>query len=192
MGKGWFFNYILILLCSTFVYGQIKSDEYFKEKGLSLKVQSSFLYPFDDGDRSRLDSELELEGHSFIIGLNAELNYYFNQHFAAGLGVGYEKLNQPNLYYHPVYFNLSLFANETKESLYAKVNFGTHMGDLSQSGFLFRSGLGYRLKIYKNILSNFEFTYSFQNIYTSYTSFERPSNYYNIESLGISIGIEFN
>jgi len=81
---------------------------------------------------------------------------------------------------------------DTKNSIYTKANFGIHLGDLDKSGFVFRGGLGYRLKVYKNILSNFELSYSYQNIYKSFENSQRPENYYNIESLGISIGIEIN
>ena len=43
-----------------------------------------------------------------------------------------------------------------------------------------------------NYFSNFEFSYSYQNIYKTFENSQRPENYYNIESIGLTIGIEFN
>tara|TARA_B110000091_G_C13740371_1_gene443061 strand:+ start:81 stop:662 length:582 start_codon:yes stop_codon:yes gene_type:complete len=193
MVKEWFFNIILVLSCTFFVNAQEVEDEFFKDQGLSFKAQTLVLLPYDDGTNGDVyDTDYELEDNTFVFGLNAELNYYFNQNLGVGIGFGYEKINQPNFFYYPVYFNLIGVLNDNKDALYAKANFGTHLGDLDKSGFVFRGGLGYGLKVFKTILSNFEFTYSYQNIYKTFTNSERPENYYNIESIGITIGIEFN
>ena len=193
MVKEWFFKILLVFFCSPLIFAQNNKVEYFKDQGLSLKAQTLVLLPYDDGTNGDVyDTSYELEDNTFVFGLNAELNYYFNQNLGLGVGFGYEKINQPNFFYYPVYINLIGVLNDTKDALYAKANFGTHLGDLDKSGFMFRGGLGYRLKVFKNILSNFEFTYSYQNIYKTFTNSERPENYYNIESIGLTIGIEFN
>jgi hypothetical protein len=193
MVKEWFFKALLVFFCSPLIFAQNNKDEYFKDQGLSLKAQTLVLLPYDDGTNGDVyDTDYELEDNTFVFGLNAELNYYFNQNLGLGVGFGYEKINQPDFFYYPVYINLIGVLNDTKDALYVKANFGTHLGDLDKSGFIFRGGLGYRLKVFKNILSNFEFTYSYQNIYKTFTNSERPENYYNIESIGLTIGIEFN
>lgn len=193
MVKEWFFKALLVFFCSPLIFAQNNEDEYFKDQGLSLKAQTLVLLPYDDGTNGDVyDTDYELEDNTFVFGLNAELNYYFSQNLGVGIGFGYEKINQPNFFYYPVFINLIGVLNDTKDALYVKANFGTHLGDLDKSGFIFRGGLGYRLKVFKNILSNFEFTYSYQNIYKTFTNSERPENYYNIESIGLTIGIEFN
>ena len=189
--KEWFFNIVLIVICSIFANAQSAEDE-FKEQGLSFKAQTLFLILSDDGTNGYFNTDYELEDNTTIFGLNTELNYYFNQHMGVGIGFGYEKVNQPKFIYYPIYVNLLGILNNTKDALYVKANFGTHLGNLDKSGFLFRAGWGYRLKVHKNILSNFEFSYSFQNLYKTFRNSKRLENYYNIESIGLTIGIEFN
>lgn len=193
MVKEWFFKISAIFLCSSLMFSQHNKNEYFKDQGFSLRAQTLVLIPYDDGTNSNLyNTNYELEDNTFLFGLNTELNYYFNQYMGIGFGFGFEKINQPDFYYYPVYLNLIGVSNNTMDTLYAKLNFGTHIGDLDKQGFIFRGGLGYRLRVYKDILSNFEFTYSYQNIYKTFKNSERPENYYNIESIGLTIGIEFN
>jgi len=194
MAKEWYFNFIIILLASNIILAQSKIiNEDFKEDGLSFKAQSIVLLAYDDGTNGSIYNTIyELEDNSFIYGFSGELNYYLSSNFGLGLGFGIENLNQPNITYYPLYINIIGVLDDTKNSIYTKANFGIHLGDLDKSGFVFRGGLGYRLKVYKNILSNFELSYSYQNIYKSFENSQRPENYYNIESLGISIGIEIN
>ena len=51
------------------------------------------MFPHQDAPRSIYNTDYELEYDTFIFGLNSELNYYFNGSFAAGIGIGYEKVN---------------------------------------------------------------------------------------------------
>jgi len=194
MVKEWFFSMIIIFLISSSILAQSnKIEEDFKEQGLSFKAQSIVLLPYNDGTNGNLyDTNYELENNSFIYGFNGELNYYLNPNFGLGIGLGYENLNQPNINYYPLYLNIISALDDIENTVYAKVNFGIHLGNLDKSGFLFRGGLGYRLKVYKNILSNFEFSYSYQKIYKSFKNSQRPENYYNVESIGLTIGIEIN
>ncbi|WP_146104799.1 hypothetical protein [Tenacibaculum sp. SG-28] len=63
------------------------------------------------------DTNYELEDNtSIVIGLNLELNYYLNQNLGLEIGFGYEKINQPNFFYCPVYFNLIEVLKETKDA----------------------------------------------------------------------------
>ena len=193
MVKDWFFKVLLFLASSTILFAQKSKSEYLKDQGLSFKTQTLVLIPYDNGTNNGVyDTEYELEYNTFIFGLNAELNYYFNQNLGVGIGFGYEKINQPNFFYYPIYSNFFIALNDTKDAMYLKFNFGTHIGNLEKSGFLFRGGFGYRLKVFKNIISNFEFSYSYQNIYKTFINSGRPENYYNIESIGLTLGIEFN
>jgi len=194
MVKEWFFNILILFFISNSILAQNNEiEEDFKNQGLSFKTQTLVLFPYDDGTNGGVyNTDFEIENNTFIFGLNSEVNYYFSQNFGVGIGFGFEKINQPNFIYYPIYLNIISALNDTKNAIYAKVNFGTHLGNLDKSGFVFRGGLGYRLKVYKNILSNFELTYSYQNIYKSFKNSQRPENYYNIESVGITVGIEIN
>ncbi|MFK5878209.1 MAG: hypothetical protein QM478_01800 [Flavobacteriaceae bacterium] len=109
-----------------------------------------------------------------------------------GVGLGYEKLTQPAINYFPTYLNIMGFLTEKKNSVYGKLNFGTHLGDFDRSGFLFRGGLGLRFRMTKNILPIVEFTYSFQNIHKSFENSNRTENNYTLESVGLSLGFEIN
>jgi len=198
MVKEWYGKKIILIICLFCVVGlgysqQTKSNDFFKDKGLSLKAQTFILSPYNEEvGNSLYDTDFELEYKTIVYGANIEINYYLNPHFGLGIGIGYEMINQPHFEYYPLYLSLMGALNETKNSIYTKANIGVHLGDLDQSGFVFRGGLGYRLKVFENILSNFEFTYSYQNIYKSFENSERPENYYNLESVGLTIGIEIN
>ncbi len=190
MAKEWFSSVLLIFVFTFLAKAQDAEYEYFNYQGLSFKLQTLGLFIIYED--KVYDTDYELEYNTFIIGANSEVNYYLNQNFGAGIGFGYEKVNQPKFYYYPIYLNLILVLHDSKEAFYTKANFGTHLGNLDQSGFLFKWGVGYRIKVYKNILANFEVSYSFQNIYKSFHNSGRPENYYNIECVGLTVGIEFN
>lgn len=187
--------YLIYIFCLVdFCYSQqIKSNDLFKNKGVSLKAQTFILFPYNEEIGNSIhDTNFELEYNTIVYGASLEMNYYFNPHFGLGTGISLERINQPYFEYFPLYVSIFSALNESKNSIYTKANIGFHMGDVDKSGFVFRGGLGYRLKVFRNILSNFELTYSYQNIYKSFENSGRPENYYNLESIGLTIGIELN
>tara|TARA_B110000967_G_C18565587_1_gene402309 strand:- start:65 stop:670 length:606 start_codon:yes stop_codon:yes gene_type:complete len=191
MVKDWFFRVVFTCFLPACLFAQNSNNAQVSNSGFKLKFQSMVLFSYDDdGYRVHYLTDYELEDYTSIFGLNVELSHLFDNDIGIGLGYGCEEINQPNFLYHPIY--LIAVINDEINSLYARVNFGTHLGDLDQSGFLFRGGLGFRFKIYKKIHTNFDITYSYQNMYKTFANSERPENYYFIESIGLTIGIEFN
>jgi hypothetical protein len=192
MVKEWSFS-ISFLFISFILFSQ-DNDKVLNKKGLSFKAQSLILsyYEKNDTNISPYQTDFELSNSTFLYGINTELNYYFSPYFATGLGFGVEQISQPNIVYMPLYINAIGLFNSGKKSLYSKLNFGIHLGDIDNLGFLFRFGLGGRFVVFKKIASNIEVTYSFQNIDKTFNNSNRPENYYNIESIGITIGIEIN
>lgn len=184
------FMLLLLLVISPHLFSQTDA-EFSKDKGFSLNVQSLMIFPYgnDVGGGSQ-DTAYDLELDSRILGFNTTLNYYLNPYLAAGLGIGYEKLNQPELVYYPLFINLRGSLLTTKNTPTTAVNFGVHLGDVDQSGFMFRWSLGYRTHILNDFLAYFEMHYSYQNLYKSFPDSGRIDNYYNVESIGVAISFE--
>ena len=158
---------------------------------MSLKAQSLILFRYDKNlFKDTYQTDFELKENSFLFGASGELNYYFNSYLATGLGFGYEKNSEPSIAYMPLYINFLGYFSEKEKSLYSKLNFGIHLGDVDRNGFLFRFGLGVRLKLFKKVKSNIEFAYSFQNLNKTFENSNKPDNYYNLESIGLTLGIE--
>jgi len=183
---------ILFLSLNTFLSFSQKTD---KQKTVlskfSISTQGLFLSPhLQDGNIKT--PGYEIESNSYIQGFNVELNYNFNQYFLLGFGTGIEKLTQPAMKYYPVYLKAMGNFFDRYNSCYIKFNFGTHLGEIDKTGFVFRSGIGYKVPIIKKVTSYFEFTYFYQNISKTYTNSGRIDNYYNLEGVGITIGIELN
>lgn len=191
MVKEWNFS-IIFFLISLLVFSQEKKTGV-QEKGLSFKTQSLVLIRYNNTESKDIyQKDFELGENTFLYGINGEFNYYFNPHFAAGIGVGLEKISKPSIVYTPLYVNIIGVFNKTQKSLYSKLNFGVHLGNIDNTGFLFRFGLGAKVPFFKKIPLNIEFTYSFQNLNKTFVNSNRPDNFYNLESIGLSIGIEIN
>ncbi|MGJ8745995.1 hypothetical protein [Polaribacter sp.] len=189
MAKEWSFS-ILLSLLSFLVISQEKDISY-RKKGLSIKAQSLILIRYDKNlFKDTYQTNFELKENSFLYGANGELNYFFNSHLATGFGFGYEKISQPNIIYIPAYINVLGYFSKKEKSLYSKLNLGVHLGNIDEKGFLFRFGLGVRLMLLKKVKSNIEFTYSFQNLNKTFENSNRPDNFYNLESIGLTLGIE--
>ena len=158
-----------------------------KDTGISIKTNFLTLIPMYDPTDGYFGTEYEIEDSTFLLGTGMEVNYYFNDLFAAGIGVGLEKLTQPKFIYFPLYFNtLFLLGDE----FFMEAKFGVHSGNVSNSGFIFRGGLGYTVNISNNFNFNLILSYSFQNIYKDFKNSNRPNNYYNIESVGFTLSFD--
>ena len=193
MVHGWNFK-LIFLFIPYFVISQNNINNKLKKKGLRFKTQTLMLFYYNKENNvtNQYQKEFALEDNTKIYGVNTEVNYFFNTNFAIGLGLGYEKLTQPKIIYNPLYINFLGVFYEDNNSMYTKFNFGGHIGKVDKQGFLFRWGLGYRVHIYKNLSSNFEMTYSYQNLYKTFEKSEREFNIYNVRSVGLSIGLTIN
>ncbi len=193
MEVDWFFKYsvaFFLLLVVTQIMAQ-NDKEYTKEKGLSVNTQSLFLFPYGDNIGGGIHKTLyDLEYDSRVYGVNTSVNYYFSPYLAAGLGIGYEKLTQPEISYYPIFFNLRSTLLDTKNTITTKGDLGLHMGSVDKPGFLIRWSLGYRTQLFMSLLGYFELIYSYQKIYKEFESSGRLNNNYGIESIGLSISIE--
>ena len=158
---------------------------------MNFSTQSLFLFPYGDEVGGGIqNTSYDLEFDSRVYGVNISINYYINPYMASGFGIGYEKLTQPEIVYYPIFLNLRSTLMDTKNTVTTGLNFGTHLGDIDQSGFLFRWTIGYRTKLFEKILGYFGMIYSCQNMYKSLVDSGRIDNYYNVESIGLSISIE--
>ena len=181
----------IFILIPFFVFAQNKDYTPYNNKGLSFKVQSFNLFYSYDG-KPTYNTDFELNETSRIVGFQGEVNYFVSKYFAFGLGIGGEKLTQPEVKYYPAYTNfLAVFYNK-KNSMYFKFNLGTHLGNLDKKGNFYRTGIGYRIRAYKNSIINIEGTYSNHFFYKKFQSSGRPVDAYSFDMLGITLGIEFN
>ncbi len=193
MIKKCFFN-LIFLICgvNNFAQNAAVFEKDFKEKGFSVHLDTYTFFPLEDETDGYFDTKFEIERNTVVYGLNSTLTYFFTPYFGLGMGIGYEYINQPRFSYFPIYLNGIFAFNETKNSYYLRGNYGTFLGNLDKSGVFVRAGIGYRFILAKKLLLNFEILYSFQNMYKTFENSERPENYYNIEGIGIAIGVMFN
>lgn len=176
----------VFILLPFFMLGQKSKPQ---GKGISIEPKGLTLITYIGDFRGGYDTDYEKEENTHILGINLETNYFFNNTFAVGLGLGYEKINQPEFSYIPIYLNL---IGNLDEEFYINFQFGAHKGDVDHSGFLFRGGLGYRVPIIHLLRANFILVYSFQNMYKSFENSGRPENYYNFTSVGIAVSLKIN
>lgn len=184
-----FFKFLIVFLIPFSLISQEKdSSNHFK--GFGLKTNAFITFPYENNEKVNELSDNEITEKTNIHGCNVILSYNLSPYFGLGLGTGYEVVTQPNIQYYPLFLNLSGNSSDASESYTANANFGIHKGDLDKNGFIFRSSLGYKISISDVLKANFEILYSFQNIYKSFPNSVRIDNYYNIESIGISVGFE--
>ncbi len=180
---------LFLLFIPVFVFGQNTNN--YENKGLCLKAQSLNLYYIYDGE-SGYNSAYELNENTKINELNVEANYFVNEYFAYGIGAGIGKLTQPKIQYTSLYANMLAVFYTTKNSTFITLKYGTHLGDLDKNGYLLRTGIGYRIRTYKNFILNLEVDYSKQYFYKQFEGSNRPYSPYTLKTIGFTIGVAFN
>lgn len=182
---------LVFFFCISQLAAQTTNIEYLKERGFSFKIQGVYLNHTAYEMESEFDSAYQIGWYTNITGVNIELNYYLSPLFGIGIGTGYERISKPGFHYYPLYLNIIAPLSDRKNTFYVKSNLGGQLG-IDGFGSLLRAAIGYRFKVYKNILSNLEITYVFQDMYKDLVHAEQIENYLNIQGVGISLGIEFN
>lgn len=128
---------------------------------------------------------------SQLFGVNFEAHYRFDEFWIVGLGTGYEKINQPDISYIPLYISLrSSIGGEKLEAPIFRLDVGTQFGDLAKNGILLRTGIGYRLPIYKELCLNLEGIFTYQGLRKEFEAHPGVIQYYNMYGFGIGVGLE--
>ena len=132
-----------------------------------------------------------LMSESQLFGANLEVGYRFDEYWIVGLGTGYETINKPSIDYVPVYLSLRSSIGDSKiNAPIFRLNIGTHFGDLSKNGILFRTAMGYRLPLMKEFCMNVEGIVSYQALRKEFDSQPEVVQYYNMLGFGIGVGFE--
>ncbi|HUH35759.1 MAG TPA: hypothetical protein VL022_08010 [Moheibacter sp.] len=186
---------ILTLWVFTFLYGTSLGQTHLeRKKGFQFNVQS-FAMMVTDKDENLSDSQPEeLYMHpreSYLLGINFEAHYRFDEYLVVGLGTGFEQIHHPDISYVPVYISLrSSIGGEKIEAPIFRLDIGTHFGDLAKNGTLLRVGMGYRLPIFKALCANFEGLLTYQAIRKEFDIQPDVVQYYNMVGIGIGVGLE--
>lgn len=123
------------------------------------------------------------------MGLNSEISYVLWEFLGVGIGSGFERVNQPHINYIPLYLTTTLFVGS---EFFFDIKYGTHLGNVTRNGDLFRLGAGYNLWMTEKTAIFFSFTYSAQNIFKEFENSERPNYKYIFEGIGLTIGLHIN
>lgn len=194
MGKGLFFKlqpfFLVILILNNSLIQAQDIDK--KSRGFAFGGETLALIPYDGSINSIYETDYEVDADSFIWGVSLFTHYHFSHNIYASLALGYETLNQPNINYYPFTIGGGLLTSSGNNGFLLEANFGTHLGDLESSGFIFRGKIGYSVGFLYNKSLNFGLLYSYQNLNKTFENSMRPENYYNMESLGIFINIKWN
>lgn len=182
MKKIFLFSYIILL--PIWGFGQ-KSE--FKLHGFSIGAKAMILFPIPNMVDMYWNEEFQPGDDTLIYGIQSEINYFVSREFALGVGFGKEIVTQPDISYIPIYLNALLILDE---HFFIDGKLGVHRGSVPNSGILSRIGLGIPIQITKNLLANFTIAYSFQNIYKDFPNSNLDDNYYNFETIGVSVGID--
>lgn len=181
---------LIFALYPLLIFGQNKIEK--REKGFQFNVQT-FAMAVGNADEVDTTPEEHLMHvrDSRLFGVNFEASYRFDEYWIVGLGTGYEQINQPDISYIPVYLSLrSSIGGEKIVAPIFRLDVGTQFGDLAKNGVLLRTGIGYRLPIYKELCLNLEGIISYQGIRKEFDSHPDAIQYYNMFGFGIGAGLE--
>lgn len=180
----------IFLLCLN-VLGQSKnnSKNSFHSR-FQINTYGIFLFvvdpdPYDYGE----DYEV-IDLKSYISGFNFELNYWVDDELTLGLGSGIETLDQPKIKYVPIYAGLRWYPSiKEREGWAYRVALGTHLGEVSKTGTLFRFGMDYSFPVLKSVKMELGFLVSFQGLRKRFV--DNETYYYDLRAGGLTLGLIF-
>jgi hypothetical protein len=185
-----FLNIFFLLFLKCLIAQNPSSDE--RKPGFQFNLQGIGMVVGNSGEIDTTPEEHLMEySRSKLFGINLEVNYRFDEYWIVGLGTGYETINKPSIDYVPVYLSLRSSIGDSKiNAPIFRLNIGTHFGDLSKNGILFRTAMGYRMPLMKEFCVDVEGIVSYQALRKEFDSQPEVVQYYNMLGFGIGVGFE--
>lgn len=121
--------------------------------------------------------------------------YFFSPYFSAGLGIGLDGYNNPDINTLPVFLDLRAYLSDNYNSAFVFLDYGTLVdaSDNFHKGNLFNIGAGYKVFVSKKkrIALVPEIGYSVKNISLTDEKVRTSDNTLNITGVHFSLGIIF-
>ncbi|MDR1203723.1 MAG: hypothetical protein LBL58_19105 [Tannerellaceae bacterium] len=151
-------NSIFKLLLVLFLV--LKATQTYSQDKFHVHVDYNYLLGlYEKGDFWTIKSDL----NGFDV--NIAGMYDFNERLSAGIGIGAEKLNTPEYTIFPVFAKVAYSPIRSTEKPYVFTRLGYGIGTkISNPGFLFNPGIGYKLMLRKHFGFNFMLGYHCQSV----------------------------
>jgi hypothetical protein len=140
-----------------------------------------------------ISDEALVPSETYVLSASNITGYFFNEHFSAGVGIGIESINTPELKTIPIFLDLRGYLSKSNNTLFAYFNLGPNVNpkiqDVTfQSGGLLNVGIGYQREIL-GLLLQVDAAYNFKNLEAS-TGLQ-AGNYtsYKVEAMSLNLGI---
>lgn len=172
-------------------HGDDGYDDHYKRITFNARGIAFITYNPDIGTRPGSNA-FDFNDKTRLVGVNVGVNYNFLNGLSLGICTGKEFFNQPDFGYYPIYIRAAMNGGTRKNSIHTEISFGGHLTNESRTGVLARFYLGYRFRVIKSFFADLSMVYTFQNLYQSFENSFRTGNYYNFESIGLSLGIDIN
>lgn len=193
MGIKWYFKFSLIFLCFHPTLSQSLDGNTINDfKRITVNFRGMAFPSFNDDSQLAPDNIFDFSDETQMVGMNVGINYNVYNGISVGLGSGIEFFYNPYFRYVPIFMRIALNGGSNKNSIHTEGMLGGHFTNNKKMGILTRFCFGYRFKVFGGIFADISMLYTFQNLYYSFENSTRTSDYYNFESVGLSIGIDIN
>ena len=195
MAVKWYFKILCSFICFHPAISQQLDGNLLKNRKCSritLNARGLAFPSFNDDTQLEPDNIFDFSDETQMSGLNFGINYYIFSGVSVGLGSGLEYFRNPDFRYFPIFMRIALNGGNKKNSIHTACVLGGHITNRSEMGILARFYLGYRFRVFKDLFADFSMVYTFQNLYQSFPNSGRLDDYYNFESIGLSVGIDLN
>ncbi len=188
------YDYIFGLFFTVLVSAQepVPKKEYHRTKRITFGVRALAFVTYSEDSLLEPDNPFDFNNDTRLIGMNLSVNYNIINGISIGVGSGFETFTQPKFTYVPLYTRLALNGGTVKDSFHVELIIGGHFTNDSRRGGLHRFLLGYRFRVHKTLFADVSMLYTYQNLYQTFDGSQRLDNYYNFDSIGLSIGLDLN
>lgn len=188
------YYYIFILFFTALVSAQNPEPEepYGKPKRITFGFRALAFVTYSEDSLLEPDNQFDFDDATKLTGVNFSVNYNIINGISVGVGSGIETFTQPRFTYVPLYTRIALNGGILKNSFHVELIIGGQFTNDSRRGGLHRFLLGYRFRVHKTLFADISMIYTYQNLYQTFDNSQRLDNYYNFDSLGLSIGIDLN
>jgi hypothetical protein len=172
-----------------------KSLKYFN------KTEAGFAFGIGHFNTDKVDGvQKEIRNDQMVISLQNINGFLYQQQFGIGIGIGAE-FWQKGLFF-PVFAQISYALKPRDNTFFGSLNLGYNFGEREETSFynkgtgalMVNVGLGYRMRVAKHILFNYEVFYKYQAImstYTSYISDDSTSQLTPVQVLDYKVPLHF-
>ncbi|MDP5077534.1 MAG: hypothetical protein NWQ19_05545 [Nonlabens sp.] len=136
-----------------------------------------------------------IPSETYVLSVSNITGYFFNEHFSAGVGIGIESINTPELKAIPIFLDLRAYLSKSNNTPFAYFNLGPNINPKIQdgnfqSGGVLNVGIGYQREVL-GLKLQLDAAYNYKNLEASSGPQAGNYNSYKVEAMSINLGIIF-